>query len=70
MIDFLLISKITPLNRNKTPKEATSDDKRKTTIKVPTNAPIAAPVKIPATKQIAGSTPFLTNKAKTYAATA
>ena len=71
MIDLLFVkSSMTPLNKNKTPSEATKDDSRKTTINVPTNAPIAAPVKTPATKQIAGSTPFLTNNANTYAATA
>ena len=50
--------------------EATREESRNTTISVPTSAPIAAPAKTPRTKQIAGSTPFLTSKAKTYAATA
>ena len=41
-----------PLNKNNTPKEATRDDNRKTTINAPTSAPIAAPVKTPAIMHI------------------
>ena len=62
--DAIILCVPTPLNKNNTPREATKDDSRKTTINVPTSAPIAAPVKTPATKQIAGSTPFFTSKAK------
>ena len=65
-MDLLLDNKrITPLNKNNTPSDATREESLNTTINVPTRAPIAAPVKIPRTKQIAGSTPFLTSKAKT-----
>ena len=58
-----------PLSRNNTPKEATREDNRKTTINAPTSAPIAAPVKTPAIIPIAGSIPAFTSSAKIYADT-
>ena len=66
VIDLLFVSKrITPLNKNKTPNDATKDDSLKTTISVPTSPPIAVPVASPARIQSAGSKPALTNKANT-----
>ena len=66
VIDLLLVSKrITPLNKNKTPKEATKEDNLNTTISAPTRPPIAVPVKSPATIPSAGSIPVFTNRANT-----
>ena len=45
-MDLLLDNKrITPLNKNNTPSDATREESLNTTINVPTRAPIAAPVK-------------------------
>ena len=66
MIDLLLVSKrITPLNKNNTPKEATKEDSLNTTMRAPTRPPIAVPVKSPATIHSAGSIPVFTNNANT-----